>query len=216
MDKEDKLTTQQKPNGTQQCCKNSACLFFGSAQTEGYCSVCYKEVIKGNLQSQPQNTDSNTVGSNNIGSNKIPQSTDSSLTHNSNNSIENKLLKINNVGNENVTNSSSSSAINIPQTDKSSKNTLNLASSLSSNASGSLKLSSSPISSSPGKKIRRRCGVCKKKIGLTGFECRCGHLYCSLHRYADMHNCTFDYQTLAKEMLRKDNPVVEDAKIEPI
>jgi len=44
------------------------------------------------------------------------------------------------------------------------------------------------------KKVKRRCGVCKKKIGLTGFECRCGNLYCGIHRYSDKHDCTFDYK----------------------
>lgn len=31
----------------------------------------------------------------------------------------------------------------------------------------------------------KRCGQCKKKVGLTGFDCRCGHVFCGVHRYAD-------------------------------
>ena len=34
-----------------------------------------------------------------------------------------------------------------------------------------------------GKKKKNRCLKCNKKVGLTGFPCRCGGLYCSLHRY---------------------------------
>ena len=45
-----------------------------------------------------------------------------------------------------------------------------------------------------GKKKKNRCGVCKKKVGLTGFTCRCGGLFCSIHRYSDKHECKFDYK----------------------
>ena len=34
-----------------------------------------------------------------------------------------------------------------------------------------------------GKKKKNRCLKCNKKVGLTGFPCRCGGLFCSLHRY---------------------------------
>ena len=45
-----------------------------------------------------------------------------------------------------------------------------------------------------GKKKKNRCGVCKKKVGLTGFTCRCAGLFCSIHRYSDKHDCKFDYK----------------------
>merc|ERR1719318_1395017 len=35
-----------------------------------------------------------------------------------------------------------------------------------------------------GKKKKNRCLSCKKKVGLTGFTCRCGGLFCSIHRYS--------------------------------
>ena len=47
-----------------------------------------------------------------------------------------------------------------------------------------------------GKKKKNRCFVCKKKVGLTGFTCRCGGLFCSIHRYTDKHECTFDYKVI--------------------
>ncbi|TMW46604.1 hypothetical protein DOY81_008321 [Sarcophaga bullata] len=40
------------------------------------------------------------------------------------------------------------------------------------------------------KKKKNRCAECRKKVGLTGFLCRCGGLYCAVHRYSDKHNCT--------------------------
>ena len=39
--------------------------------------------------------------------------------------------------------------------------------------------------------------MCKKKVGLTGFTCRCGGLFCSIHRYSDKHQCDFDYKVLS-------------------
>merc|ERR1712079_540560 len=49
----------------------------------------------------------------------------------------------------------------------------------------------------PAKKPKKnRCSACKKKVGLTGFDCRCGGLFCSIHRYSDKHDCSFDCQAL--------------------
>ncbi|KAG6537160.1 hypothetical protein ZIOFF_002245 [Zingiber officinale] len=28
----------------------------------------------------------------------------------------------------------------------------------------------------------KRCLICRKRVGLTGFQCRCGDLFCKLHR----------------------------------
>ena len=69
-------------------------------------------------------------------------------------------------------------------------------------------------SSSSSKPKKRRCLICKCKIGLTGFECRCGGLFCSTHRYADAHNCSFDYKQDGKEKIRKANQKCEDDKIQ--
>lgn len=63
------------------------------------------------------------------------------------------------------------------------------------------------------KKRSNRCKECRKKVGLTGFSCRCGGLYCSIHRYSNEHECTFDYKESGAEEIRKSNPVVEAKKI---
>ncbi|OQR99893.1 hypothetical protein ACHHYP_03983 [Achlya hypogyna] len=55
-------------------------------------------------------------------------------------------------------------------------------------------------------KNKSRCWDCKKKVGLTGIECRCGYVYCSNHRFADQHNCTFDYKAADRAELAKRNP----------
>ncbi|KAF8564438.1 hypothetical protein P879_09504 [Paragonimus westermani] len=58
-----------------------------------------------------------------------------------------------------------------------------------------------------------RCYECHKRVGLTGFQCRCGFLFCGYHRYTDRHNCTFDYQEQAQQEIRKANPTVMGEKI---
>jgi hypothetical protein len=55
-------------------------------------------------------------------------------------------------------------------------------------------------------KNKSRCWECKKKVGLTGIECRCGFVYCGTHRYADQHNCTFDFKSADRAELAKRNP----------
>mmetsp|Transcript_14130 Transcript_14130/g.46415 ORF Transcript_14130/g.46415 Transcript_14130/m.46415 type:complete len:181 (+) Transcript_14130:76-618(+) len=61
-----------------------------------------------------------------------------------------------------------------------------------------------------------RCWTCNKKIGLTGFKCRCEYFFCSTHRYSDMHACNFDYKEMGRDALTKANPTVVADKIERI
>ncbi|KAF8109466.1 hypothetical protein N665_0095s0039 [Sinapis alba] len=58
-----------------------------------------------------------------------------------------------------------------------------------------------------------RCSGCRKKVGLTGFRCRCGDLFCSDHRYSDRHDCSYDYKTAGREAIARENPVVKAAKM---
>ena len=32
------------------------------------------------------------------------------------------------------------------------------------------------------------------QVGLNGFECKCGFMYCNSHRYPDQHSCQFDHK----------------------
>ena len=66
------------------------------------------------------------------------------------------------------------------------------------------------------KKKKNRCATCNKKVGLTAISCRCGGLYCAIHRYSDRHDCTFDYRQLGAEQIRRNNPVVIGEKIRKI
>lgn len=48
------------------------------------------------------------------------------------------------------------------------------------------------------KKKSQKCHfpTCKKKLTLVEFACRCGNIYCSTHRQAEYHACSFDYKTI--------------------
>jgi len=79
--------------------------------------------------------------------------------------------------------------------------------------------SMSPVTaSSVDKKKRNRCTwpTCNKKLGLTGFDCRCGGQFCPLHRYANEHNCTFDYKEHGQNEIRKNMPVVQAERVRRI
>ncbi|KAL0460985.1 UNVERIFIED_CONTAM: Zinc finger A20 and AN1 domain-containing stress-associated protein 5 [Sesamum latifolium] len=54
---------------------------------------------------------------------------------------------------------------------------------------------------------------CRKRIGLMGFRCRCGDVFCSEHRYSDRHNCSYDYKAAGREAIARENPVVRAAKL---
>ena len=58
-----------------------------------------------------------------------------------------------------------------------------------------------------------RCMECNKKIGLTGFKCRCGYFYCATHRHSDAHNCDYDYKSAGRAELAKANPLVVADKV---
>ncbi|KAJ6755085.1 AN1-TYPE ZINC FINGER PROTEIN [Salix purpurea] len=58
-----------------------------------------------------------------------------------------------------------------------------------------------------------RCSGCRRRVGLTGFRCRCGELFCWEHRYSDRHDCSYDYKTVGREAIARENPVVKAAKI---
>ncbi|TYZ57180.1 hypothetical protein PybrP1_013142 [[Pythium] brassicae (nom. inval.)] len=55
-------------------------------------------------------------------------------------------------------------------------------------------------------KNKNRCWECKKKVGLTAIECRCGYVFCNSHRYADQHACSFDFKAADRAELARRNP----------
>ncbi len=46
-----------------------------------------------------------------------------------------------------------------------------------------------------------------------GFQCKCSQVFCAAHRYADQHDCTYDFRAEARDKLTKANPHVEKPKL---
>ncbi|XP_072533985.1 AN1-type zinc finger protein 4 [Salminus brasiliensis] len=67
------------------------------------------------------------------------------------------------------------------------------------------------------KKTSKHCFLCGKKTGLaTSYECRCGNNFCSTHRYAETHDCTYDYKSAGRRFLQESNPIISAPKLPKI
>jgi hypothetical protein len=65
----------------------------------------------------------------------------------------------------------------------------------------------------PKQERKDACWKCEKKVGYLGFTCRCTYTFCNQHRHFSDHNCTFDYKTMERERLSKENPLVASKKV---
>nr|XP_046190554.1 AN1-type zinc finger protein 4-like [Oncorhynchus gorbuscha]XP_046190555.1 AN1-type zinc finger protein 4-like [Oncorhynchus gorbuscha]XP_046190556.1 AN1-type zinc finger protein 4-like [Oncorhynchus gorbuscha]XP_046190557.1 AN1-type zinc finger protein 4-like [Oncorhynchus gorbuscha]XP_046190559.1 AN1-type zinc finger protein 4-like [Oncorhynchus gorbuscha]XP_046190560.1 AN1-type zinc finger protein 4-like [Oncorhynchus gorbuscha] len=67
------------------------------------------------------------------------------------------------------------------------------------------------------KKSSKHCFLCGKKTGLaTSYECRCGNNFCATHRYAETHDCTYNYKSAGRRFLQETNPIVNAPKLPKI
>ncbi|XP_047179371.1 zinc finger A20 and AN1 domain-containing stress-associated protein 12-like [Vigna umbellata] len=72
---------------------------------------------------------------------------------------------------------------------------------------------SKDLLSTSEKNERKRCKSCNKKIGLLGFQCRCGNVFCGTHRYPEMHSCEIDFKKIGREVLIQQNPLCKADKL---
>lgn len=71
----------------------------------------------------------------------------------------------------------------------------------------------------PVEQVRpKRCqhDGCKVKLMLADFACRCKSFYCSQHRFAEAHKCSFDYRAVGKDLLTKQMPTVIASKLDRV
>jgi len=66
------------------------------------------------------------------------------------------------------------------------------------------------------KKKKNRCLKCSKNVRLNGITCKCKGLFCSIHRYTDKHECTYDWKADGAEEIARNNPLIIGKKISKI
>ncbi|CAN1156086.1 Zinc finger A20 and AN1 domain-containing stress-associated protein 7 [Linum perenne] len=55
-------------------------------------------------------------------------------------------------------------------------------------------------------KAANRCLTCNKRVGLTGFKCKCGSTFCGSHRYPENHDCDYNFKKAGRNAIAKVNP----------
>jgi hypothetical protein len=188
MDSRDGNVQQNHPT----LCKNG-CGFYSNAGNEGLCSVCYKDIVK-KKQAPPTSMPASFSPPRTTTSPPAPGSLATLSLE-----AEHQLGFPVTAGASNL-DTAAPTVPCIPNPEAMSE------------AGGS----SEDKDGQDGRKKKNRCATCKKKLGLTGFTCRCGGLFCSIHRYSDKHQCGFDYKALGAEEISRSNPVVVAQKVAKI
>lgn len=62
-----------------------------------------------------------------------------------------------------------------------------------------------------------RCAQCNKKLGIIMvMKCHCEKMFCAKHRYAEAHNCSYDFKKEGQKTISKENPLVVATKVTKI
>jgi len=188
----------EQGSGLPALCRNG-CGFFSGVDTKGLCSVCFKEFVKKDKDGKVEEKEeiektSSSLAEMNMGASGSAAQID----------VSKPIEKLD------ISEKTSVEPPN-PSLEEHSevKSRVDVGQDLVDSKEEELKVE-------PAKKKKNKCLVCKKKLGLTGFTCRCGGLFCGIHRYSDKHECNFDYKAMGEKEIAEANPLVVAQKVAKI
>jgi hypothetical protein len=190
---------------------SGGCGFYGSPATDSMCSKCFKDALKRKQDPQRQSPTSS--------SSSIPKPEQTLQQHEFTATTSSTTTPTTSTSTGTKTEAVPIQKLNAVASASSLEVCCSPAPSMSSSPSSSIGVDSDSSNANQNQGIDKksnRCQQCNKKVGFTGFECRCGRLFCGVHRYSDMHQCGFDYKALGAQEIRQNNPVVKNEKIQKL